>query len=161
MSKVIKKIKEVLSYAPASGVAAPNGRVFFDTSSIPLADVMKLYDRDPTCKSSVDLLAASTVGMGFYTTTDEKYEKAAEAKAVVDKFCEDINLDGLLNEMARPLIGCGNDFWLRLAPERLTDALRMPIDAVHRIGLSTVPDLKIPYKVTGYQLSGTYGGNFL
>jgi hypothetical protein len=159
MSKVIKKIREVLSYAPASGVAAPNGRVFFDTSSIPLADVMKLYDRDPTCKSSVDLLAASTVGMGFYTTADEKYEKATEAKAAVDKFCEDINLDGLLNEMAKPLIGCGNDFWLKLAPERLADTLRMPIDAVKRIGLSTVPDLKIPYKVTGYQLSGTYGGN--
>ncbi|MDI9576521.1 MAG: hypothetical protein QM398_00115 [Thermoproteota archaeon] len=159
MSKVIKKIKEVLSYAPASGVAAPNGRVFFDTFSIPLADVMKLYDRDPTCKSSVDLLAASTVGMGFYTTADEKYEKATEAKAAVDKFCEDINLDGLLNEMAKPLIGCGNDFWLKLTPERLADALRMPIDAVQRIGLSTVPDLKIPYKVTGYQLSGTYSGN--
>ena len=44
MSKVIKKIREVLSYAPASGVASPNGRVFFDTSCIPLADVMKLYE---------------------------------------------------------------------------------------------------------------------
>ena len=159
MSKVIKKIREVLSYAPASGVASPNGRVFFDTSCIPLADVMKLYDRDPTCKSSVDLLAASTVGMGFYTTVDEKYEKAAEAKAVVDRFCEDVNLDGLLNDMAKPLIGCGNDFWIKLTPERLTEALRMPIDAVQRIGLSSVPDLKIPYKVTGYQLQSTYGGN--
>jgi hypothetical protein len=159
MSKVVKKIREVLSYAPASGVASPNGRVFFDTSCIPLAEVMKLYDRDPTCKSSVDLLAASTVGMGFYTTADEKYDKAAEAKAAVDKFCEDINLDGLLNEMAKPLIGCGNDFWLKLTPEQLTDSLRMPLDAVQRIGLSTVPNLKISYKVTGYQLSGTYGGN--
>ena len=92
MSKVIRKIREVLSYAPVSGVAKPNGRVFFDTSCIPLVDVMKLYDRDPTCKSSVDLLAASTVGMGFYTTVDEKYDKAKEAKAVVDRFCEDINL---------------------------------------------------------------------
>jgi hypothetical protein len=159
MSKVLKKIREVLSFAPASGVASPNGRVFFDTSGIPLADVMKLYDRDPTCKSRVDLLAASTVGMGFYTTADEKYAKAAQAKAAVDKFCEDINLDGMLNEMAKPLISCGNDFWLKLMPHRLADVLRMPIDAVQRIGLSTVPDLKIPYKVTGYQLSGTYGGN--
>ena len=142
MSKVIRKIREVLSYAPASGVASPNGRVFFDTSCIPLADVMKLYDRDPTCKSSIDLLAASTVGMGFYTTADEKYDKASQAKAAVDKFCEDVNLDGLLNDMAKPLIGCGNDFWLKLATERLADTLRMPIDAVQRIGLSSVPDLK-------------------
>jgi len=159
MSNVLRKIREVLSYAPASGVASPKDRVFFDTSCIPLADVMKLYDRDPTCKSSVDLLAASTVGMGFYTTVDEKYDKAAEAKAAVDRFCEDVNLDGLLNDMAKPLIACGNDFWLKLTPERLADMLRMPIDSVQRIGLSSVPTLKIPYKVTGYQLQATYSGN--
>jgi hypothetical protein len=159
MSGVLKKIREVLSYSPASGVASPNERVFFDTSCIPLADVMKLYDRDPTCKSSVDLLAASTVGMGFYTTVDEKYDKASEAKAAVDRFCEDINLDGLLNDMAKPLIACGNDFWLKLTPEWLADTLRMPIDSVQRIGLSSVPNLKIPYKVTGYQLNGSYAGS--
>ena len=159
MSNVLRKIREVLSYAPASGVASPKDRVFFDTSCIPLADVMKLYDRDPTCKSSVDLLAASTVGMGFYTTVDEKYEKSAEAKSAVDRFCEDVNLDGLLNDMAKPLIACGNDFWLKLAPDRLADVLRMPIDSVQRIGLSSVPTLKIPYKVTGYQLQATYSGN--
>jgi hypothetical protein len=159
MSNVLRKIREVLSYAPASGVASPKDRVFFDTSCIPLSNVMKLYDRDPTCKSSVDLLSASAVGMGFYTTVDEKYEKAAEAKAAVDRFCEDVNLDGLLNDMAKPLIACGNDFWLKLAPERLADVLRMPVDSVQRIGLSSVPNLKIPYKVTGYQLKATYSGN--
>ena len=159
MSNVLRKIREVLSYAPASGVASPKDRVFFDTSCIPLEDVMKLYDRDPTCKSSVDLLAASTVGMGFYTTVDAKYEKSAEAKAAVDRFCEDVNLDGLLNDMAKPLIACGNDFWLKLTPERLADTLRMPIDSVQRIGLSSVPTLKIPYKVTGYQLQAIYSGN--
>jgi hypothetical protein len=159
MSKVVAKIREVLSYAPASGVASPNSRAFFDTSCIPLADVMKLYDRDPTCKSSVDLLAASTVGMGFYTTADEKYDKASEAKAAVDRLCEDINLDGLLNDMAKPLIACGNDFWLKLTPERLADVLRMPVDSVQRIGLSSVADLKLPYKVTGYQLRSTYVGS--
>jgi hypothetical protein len=159
MSKVFKKIREVLSYAPASGAASPKGRVFFDTSCIPLADVMKLYERDPTCKASVDLLAASTVGMGFYTTVDSKYEKASEAKATVDGFCEDVNLDGLLNDMAKPLIACGNDFWLKLTPERLADVVRMPIDAVQRIGFSSVPDLKIPYRVTGYQLKSAYSGS--
>ncbi|MGD6807651.1 MAG: hypothetical protein ACQCN4_11915 [Candidatus Bathyarchaeia archaeon] len=159
MNNILRKIREVLSYAPASGVASPKDRAFFDTSCIPLADVMKLYDRDPTCKSSVDLLAASTVGMGFYTTVDEKYDKAAEAKAAVDRFCEGVNLDGLLNDMAKPLIACGNDFWLKLTPERLADMLRMPIDSVQRIGLSSVPNLKIPYKVTGYQLQATYSGN--
>ncbi len=156
MNRIARKIREVLSYAPASGVASPKSRVFFDTSCIPLEDVMRLYDRDPTCKSSVDLLAASTVGMGFYTTADDKYDKASQAKAVVDRFCEDVNLDGLLNDMAKPLIACGNDFWLKLRPEWLIDIVRMPIDSVRRIGLSSIADLKIPYKVTGYQLKSTY-----
>jgi hypothetical protein len=80
MNSALKKIREVLTWAPASGVASPKQRVFFDTSCIPLIDVMKLYDRDPTCKASVDLLAASTVGMGFYTTVDQTYEKAKKPK---------------------------------------------------------------------------------
>jgi|GEM_PF-355677 len=153
---IFGKLREVLSYQPVSGAASPNKRTFFDSALIPLADVMRLYERDPTCKASVDLLAASAVGVGFYTTVDEKYDKAAEAKAVVDRFCEDVNLDGLLNDMAKPLIACGNDFWLKLTPQRLADVLRMPIDAVQRIGLSSVPDLKLPYQVTGYQLKSTY-----
>jgi hypothetical protein len=159
MKPLSQKVKEVLSLAPVSGVGKPNSRVFYDTSCIALVDVMKLYERDPTCKSSVDLLAASTVGMGFYTTIDEKYEKAKEAKASVDKFCEDVNLDGLLNDMAKPLIACGNDFWLKLTPDKLTETLRMPVDAVQRIGLSKVPNLLLPYKATGYQLKSIYTNN--
>ena len=83
MSSVIKRIREVLTYAHASGRASPNSPVFFETADIPLIDVMQLYERDPTCKSSVDLLAASTVGMGFYTTCEQGQEKA---KAAVDSF---------------------------------------------------------------------------
>ena len=31
----------------------------------------------------------------------------------VDNFCEEVNLDGLLHDMAIRLIACGNDFWLK------------------------------------------------
>jgi hypothetical protein len=151
----IKKIREMLTFA-AYGSASPNGTMFYETSDIPLADLMQLYYRDATCKSSVDLLAASTVGMGFYTTVDKKYEKATEAKACVDDFCECINLDKLLNEMAKPLIATGNDFWLRLSPNKLTDVLRLPIDAVFKINLDNVPGFRIPHRVTGYKLKPIY-----
>ncbi len=70
--------------------------------------------------------------MGFYTTVNEEYEKADEAKQVVDKFNEDVNLDGLLNDMAKTLIACGNDFWLKITPERLTELHRLPIDAIEK-----------------------------
>ncbi len=141
-------------FAPAAGSASPNSAVFYETSDIPLLDVMKLYDRDPTCKSSVDLLAASAVKR-FYTTCAPDQEKAKQA---VDSFCEETNLDGLLHDMAIRLIACGNDFWLRLTPDRLAEFVRMPIDCVEKIKLTSVSGLKIPYRVEGYQLRAYYRG---
>jgi len=147
----------------SSGYAYPTAKTFSETALIPLADIMTLYERDPTCKASVDLLAASSVGMGFYTTANEKYEMAEDAKRAVDKFNEDVNLDGLLNDMARVLIACGNDFWLKLTPKRLGDLCRIPIDAVEKIEQSYVQNsnLKIPYKVEGFKLKHIYGEDSL
>lgn len=124
---------------------------------------MKLYERDPTCKASVDLLAASAVGMGFYTTVNEHYDGAEEAKQAVDQFNEDVNLDALLCEMARVLIACGNDFWLKITPERLGDLHRLPVDAVERVEQSCIQDngLRIPYRVEGFKLRHSYGGESL
>jgi hypothetical protein len=124
---------------------------------------MKLYERDPSCKASVDLLAASAVGAGFYTTVDSSYEKAAEAKRTIDGFNESVNLDALLCDMARTLIACGNDFWLKLSPERLTELHRLPVDAVERIQQSFIDDdvLRIPARVESYKLRQAYGGENL
>jgi hypothetical protein len=156
----IKKVREFLSYAPASGVASPGGAVFYETSDIALSDVMELYGRDPTCKSSVDLLAASTVKRFYTTCAPEKdYPDAAKAKVAVDDFCETVNLDGLLHDMAVRLIACGNDFWLRLTPDKLSEFVRMPVDAVEKIKLTSVQGFKIPYKVESYQLKVSYRGN--
>ncbi|MCW4024924.1 MAG: hypothetical protein NWF01_07820 [Candidatus Bathyarchaeota archaeon] len=156
LKNVYKMLKEYLGSIPSGASASPNAAVFYETATIPLIDIMTLYDKDPTCKSSVDLLAASTVGMGFYTTVDETYEKAAEAKAVIDDFSETVNLDGLLNDMAIRLIACGNDFWLKLKPGQLSEFVRMPSDSIEKILLSKVPGVKIPYKVESYQLKSSY-----
>jgi hypothetical protein len=124
---------------------------------------MKLYERDPTCKASVDLLASATVGIGFYTTGNEEYERVDEAKKVVDDFNTNVNLDSLLCDMARPLIACGNDFWLRITPESLENLHRLPIDAVEKIEQTSISkDLKIPFKVESYKLRPSpYGGREL
>jgi hypothetical protein len=155
LNRFVGKVKEFLTYSPAAGTSSPGGTVFYETSEIALADVMKLYDRDPTCKSSVDLLAASAVNR-FYTTCAQDQ---GEAKKAVDAFCEEANLDGLLHDMAIRLIACGNDFWLRLTPDRLAEFVRMPIDSVEKIKLTSVSGLKIPYQVEGYQLRAHYRGN--
>ncbi len=61
--------------------------------------------------------------------------------------------------MAKPLIGCGNDFWLKLTPEQANgySAYAHRCSATHWTKLCS--QLEIPYKVTGYQLQSTYGGN--
>jgi hypothetical protein len=160
MSRVLRRLAEAFSLKTKSGYAVPQKALVYETPCVPLADVMKLYERDPTCKASVDLLAASAVGAGFYTTVDENYEKAVEAKQIVDRFNEDVNLDALLCDMARGLIACGNDFWLKLTPEKLVELHRLPVDAVNRIEQSFIGEksLKIPYKVESYKLRQAYGG---
>lgn len=75
---------------------------------------------------------------------------------VVDEFCESVNLDGLLNDMAVRLIACGNDFWLKLTPPKLEEFVRLHEDTIQKVQLSKVPGLKIPYKVTGYELNHKY-----
>ncbi|MFB3887948.1 MAG: hypothetical protein ACE14S_00530 [Candidatus Bathyarchaeia archaeon] len=165
MSKVLKRLTEAFTVKRRSGFAYPQQLTVYETPSIPLADVMKLYERDPTCKASVDLLAASAVGAGFYTAVNGSYEKAAEAKRMVDAFNEAVNLDALLCDMARVLIACGNDFWLKLTSEKLADLHRLPVDAVERIERSSIGEetrtLRIPYRVEGYKLRQAYGGESL
>lgn len=163
MSSILKRLTESFSSKARSGYASPQSAIVYDTPTLPLADVLKLYERDPACKASVDLLAASTVGMGFYTTVNPQYGSAGEAKKKVDEFCEDVNLDALLCDMARVLIACGNDFWLRITPEKLNGLHRLPVDAVERIGQSYIQQngLRIPFRAESYKLRHVYGGGSL
>jgi hypothetical protein len=163
MISKIKRVIEAFTMKPKSGYASPGGVTVYETPSIPLSDVLKLYQRDPTCKSSVDLLAASAVGSGFYTTVNDDYDKAAQAKTALDNFNEQINLDALLGDMARMLIACGNDFWLKITPQNTQNLFRLPVDAVERIEQNYLNDktLKIPYKTQSYKLRTTLGGETL
>ncbi|MEM0313348.1 MAG: hypothetical protein QXQ41_02225 [Candidatus Bathyarchaeia archaeon] len=157
-----KHIREAFTGPRTSGYSTTASRVFSETAEIPLSEVMLLYERDPTCKASVDLLAAAAVGMGFHTTVNGGYEQADEAKEAVDRFCEEVNLDGLICDMARVLIACGNDFWLRVTPESLRELYRIPVDAVDRLECRFIgEDLKVPAEVTGYRLRSSYGGRTL
>jgi len=160
VTSIIKRLAEAFSVRTRGGYAYPQSPVVYEAPSVPFADVLKLYERDPACKASVDLLAASAVGMGFFTTANEGYKEASEAKQVVDKFNEDNNLDGLLCDMARVLVACGNDFWLKITPQNLDVLHRLPVDAVEKIEQSYLPNsgLKIPYKVEDYKLRYAYGG---
>ena len=163
MNRVLKRLIEAFTAKKRSGYASSEPLAAYETPNLPLADVMKLYERDPACKASVDLLAASAVGMGFYTTVNENYGRAEEAKRLIDQFNEEANLDTLLCEMARVLVACGNDFWLKITPERLDSLQRLPVDAIEKIEFSYLLEggLKIPNRVEGYKLRLAYGGEVL
>ena len=159
----MNRLKEALAVKRTSGYASPQSQACFESPVIPLVEVMKLYERDPTCKASVDLLAASAVGMGFHTTVNSNYREAERAKRVADEFCEEVNLDAMLCDMARVLIACGNDFWLKLVPENLKALQRLPVDAVERVEQSVLTEggLRIPSGAIGYKLRSGYGGKSL
>lgn len=162
MKPSLLRLIEAFSAKTKSGYASPQGTLVYETPTIALSEVIKLYQRDPTCKSSIDLLAASVVGQGFYTTVNDSYIKATEAKTVIDNFNESTNLDALLGDMAKMLIACGNDFWLKLTPQNTKTIHRLPVDAVEHIQQSYLDKtLKIPYKTESYKLRATYGGENL
>jgi len=113
------------------------------------------YLRDPACKAFVDFLADQVVGVGFYTTVNEGYEGAAEAKEAVDSFCEKVNLDGMLQIAAREIIATGNSFWEKIEPGRLVDLRILPLTSISRIKRD------VHGNIQGYVQSASYGGKTL
>jgi len=122
---------------------------------VPFATMLAIYRGDPTARAAVDFLADQTVGSGFYTTVDEGYGAAAEAKRVVDRFNERVNMDGLLQVTAREVIGFGNSFWERIAPGDLRSLRVLPIASIERIRRTAQGE------PTAYVQSSSYGGGSL
>ncbi len=163
MSSILRRLVEAFTRRARSGYAYPRGKTIFETPTIPLEDCVKLYLRDPTVKASVDLLASATAGIGFYTTADPKFKRYEQAKEIVDDFNAEVGLDQLLLEGVKMLVACGNDFWLKLTPQRLEDFIRLPPGCIRNIERETLDadGLKIPHKITGYTLDHKHGGKTL
>lgn len=146
------------------GFAIPGENLVREWPEVSLGLVMELYEKDPTCKASVDLLAMAAVGMGFYTTVNPDYERAEEAKRIVDEFNESVNLDSLLQDGARTLVACGNDFWFKITPSKIEELIRLSISSIKEVKrnlLDLERGIKVPYKVVSYELASTYGGTKL
>jgi hypothetical protein len=128
LSKVIQRIREAISSSGSSGSLLPAYQtVYGESKTVTFNDIITAYTRDPSCKAFVDFLADQAVGMGFYTTVNEEYEKAEEAKQLVDDFNESVNLDSLLQIGAREIVASGNSFWLKTEPENLQNLKVLPL----------------------------------
>ena len=75
----------------------------------------------------MDFLADQAVGAGFYTTVNEQYAKADQAKQAVDEFNETVNLDQLLQIAAREILASCNSFWLKTEPDNLQNLKVLPL----------------------------------
>jgi hypothetical protein len=129
LSVVVKKLKEFYEkLQPNNGALLPAWRqVYGETRAVTFNDIITAYNRDPSCKAFVDFLADQAVGAGFYTTVNEEYAKAEQAKQVVDDFNETVNLDEQLQIAAREIVASGNSFWLKTEPEHLQSLKILPL----------------------------------
>jgi len=122
------RIREAVSSGRSSGSLLPAYRtVYGEPKAVTFSDIITAYTRDPSCKAFVDFLADQAVGMGFYTTVNEEYERAEEAKQIIDEFNETVNLDSLLQTGAREIVASGNSFWLKTEPEHLENLKILPL----------------------------------
>jgi hypothetical protein len=129
LSLVLTKLKEFYGKLQKNqGVLLPAWRqAYGENRIVSFSDVITAYTRDPSCKAFVDFLADQAVGMGFYTTVNQEYAQAEEAKQIVDEFNETTNLDELLQIGAREIVASGNSFWLKIEPERLENLTILPL----------------------------------
>jgi len=154
LSKVLGKIKGFygrFKNASKRGVLLPAWRTLTgETPLISFETLLNIYLQDPAAKAAVDFIADQTVGMGFYTTAED-----SRAKAVVDEFNEAVNLDGMLMQATREIVGFGNSFWERIEPNQLESLKILPLTSVEKI-------LRDRYGgVQGYKQTFRYGSNLL
>jgi len=154
LSKMVKWLQERIA-RPLGTLLPAHLSSYGEQPAVSFQDCIEAYLKDPTCKAFVDFLADQVVGTGFYTTVNEDYEDAAEAKWVVDSFCEEVNLDGMLQITAREVIAAGNSFWEKIEPERLVDLRILPLTSISRIKRD------VHGNVGGYVQSASYGGKTL
>jgi hypothetical protein len=113
---------------------------------VSFAAQMAVYIADPMARAAVDFLAEQVAGPGFYTTAEDE-----KAKELIDDFCAHVNLDEMLLQTAREIVGLGNSFWNRAAKS----VKIIPILSIDKI-------LRTPRGVVkGYVQTPAYGGKTL
>jgi len=130
---------------------------------------IEAYFKDAAARDFVDVLAMQAVGMGFYTTcaSQDKYPKAEDAKAIVDAFNEDNDIDDLLQDTGRELVATGNSLWQLLSPGSVKNVLHIPIVSFERVFTNeflkfTETEFTRKQKIQlGFKQTAEYGGNLV
>ena len=95
--------------------AAPLWRSMGEPHPADFRQLEEYYKTDGMVFRAVEMLAGMVAGSGYYTTVEDPGSlEQAEAKRLVDRFAEQVNLDELLFEVAKDLLVFGNSFVERI-----------------------------------------------
>jgi len=95
---------------------------------VSLAMLVDYYLKDPAVMAAVDYLGEQIAGAGFYTVCEPGFE---EAKKIIDDFCDEVNMDGLLMQTSKEVVLSGNCFWERVfANNRLVFLKILPLSSI-------------------------------
>ena len=144
MSRLLAPIKALRSQKQEGVVASLPGFYYAPEYPQPsFAEYVDWYRRDPAVMAAADFMGQAVAGVGGYTTSDD-----AEAKAAVDEFNEEVNLDEIHLQAATWSLLCGNFFLERIYSEYTTEVvndggarveLTVPAEGAELIGLKVIP----------------------
>jgi len=138
-----------------------------ETPKITFEQQIEAYLKDANVRASVEVLAMQAVGMGFYTTCASDYDRANEAKEIVDRFNEENEVDDLLQVTARELVATGNSVWQLFEPDKVEKVVRVPIVSFERIitneflGFEETPWTRENKLQLGFKQTNSYGGKLI
>ncbi len=149
LARLVEAVREKVSRAQGLVLPAWSEKrdIYFPISN---SVIVNLYKADPAARAAVDFLADQAVGMGFYTTA-----KVPRAKKIIDEFCEQVNMDLLLQQTAREVIAGGNSFWEKVTPQSLDELHILPLTSMQSITRTKYGE------ILGYNQGATYGGGKL
>jgi hypothetical protein len=167
MSSVLKRFIESLRRDNIYAVSLRRHAATGEKPAISFKKQIEVYNKDAAVRDFVDVLAMQAVGMGFYTSCDEEYERAGEAKDIVDEFNQRNNVDALLQVTAREIVGTGNGVWQLFEPDKVKRLMRVPIETFDKVltneylAFQETQWTKKNKLKLGYYQTSTYGGNFI
>jgi len=96
---------------------------------VSLAALVDYYLKDPAVMASVDNIGEQVAGTGFYTVCEPGFE---EAKKIIDDFCDEVNMDGLLMQTSKEVVLSGNCFWERVFDKnkKLLTVVILPLSSI-------------------------------
>ena len=103
--QLLERIGLVESRSGIEYSVVSSGSRHFHYPNFNLNDYEKYYLLDPVVFSAINSLADMIVGAGFYTEAEDE-----KAKQIVDEFCERVNMDEKLRDVARYVLLYGDAF---------------------------------------------------